>query len=100
MFGIYDFAEGKIHQVLRLDNDQFFVIIKSIVYLYNSKNNNIQLLLSFNEEPVTIRYENQNSQLYIAFADKLEIYSYPALQKLASLTAPFPIKSLDFRYAY
>ena len=96
----YDFDEGIIEQVIRLDNDRFFVIINNVIFLYDLKNNNTKQLLSFDEKPVTIRYENLNSNLYIAFDDRLEIYSYPALQKLAAQTAPFPVKSLDLRYGY
>lgn len=97
---IYDIVEGQIQKVIKLDKNRFFLVIDNRVYLYSSDSNSSQMLFSFDESFSEMAYESLNSNLFFAFHDRVEIYSFPGLKKIATTTTSTTIKGLNLKYGY
>lgn len=96
----FEFAEGLIQRTIQFNQDKFFLNIDQKVFLFNSIDQSNKFLLSFNEDIVDFVFDDITSNLFIAFSDRVEIYSYPDMQKIASQKAPYPVKSIELRRAY
>lgn len=96
----HDFTEGLILHTERLDLDRFFLNIDRKIYLFDVIDKSNKLLFNIDDDLIDIVYENINSNLYLVFSDRVEIYSYPAVQKLATQVSTYPIKSIELRQAY
>lgn len=96
----FDFDEGIIRQTIQFNQDKFFLNIDQKIFLFNSVDKNNKLLLNFSEDLVDIAFDDITSNLFIAFSDRVEIYAYPGMQKIASQPAPYPVKSIELRRAY
>jgi hypothetical protein len=92
--------EGRIKQVVRYDEDRFFLNIENKIYLYNYLANSNLLLLEFTDEIISFKYDRVNSRIIIAFENKVQFYSYPGQKLIQEQYLPHPIKSIDLRFTY
>ncbi|MEJ2594098.1 MAG: hypothetical protein P8100_03000 [bacterium] len=91
---------GLIRQVEKYDADRFFLNIDNSIYLYNYAEGFNKLIREFSEEVVAFKYEPVNSVLFVAFEQRVEVYSYPANQLLHQQNIPYRVKSIDVRIGY
>ena len=70
------------------------------IYLYNYANNTNVLIREFIDEIVEFEYEPITSRLFIAFENKVQVYSYPGNDLIQEISSPAPIKSLDLRFTF
>ena len=96
----HEFKEGIIKHVERYDLDLFFLNIEKKIFLFNTIDKSNKLVLTIDEDLVDMVYENINRNLYLVFSDRVEIYSYPGVQKIATQISPYPIKSIEIRKTY
>lgn len=91
---------GLIRQVEKYDADRFFLLIDNSIYLYNYAEGFNKIIREFPEEVVAFKYEPVNGAIFVAFEQRVEVYSYPANQLLHQQNIPYPVKSIDVRIGY
>lgn len=96
----FDIDEGIILRTEQFDQDRFFLNIDKNVFLFNSVDKSNKKLLSFEDDIVDFVFDDIKNNLFVAFSDRVEIYSYPGMEKIATQMATFPVKTIELRRAY
>lgn len=96
----YEFSEGKIRKTVKLNESNFFIGIENRIFQYDTDVQKPLKLLSFNEIPVDFEYEFLSSQLIISFKDRIEIYAYPGLKMIKSISTSSTVKGIELKYSY
>lgn len=96
----YTISEGILERTVRLDPDRFLLYMGRKLYRYDSNDNFTKELLGFTEDLVDMSYERINGLLYLVFENRIDVYSYPDLNKQHTINSPYPTKSIELHYSY
>jgi len=95
-----DIEEGLIHFTEQYNQDKFFLNTGNKIVFFDSVDESTKQLLTLDEPLIDMAFERISSQLFLVYTDRVEIFSYPSMQKVATQAAPHSIKSIELRVAY
>jgi len=78
----------------------FLFSVNKKVYSFNTQTLAQEQLISLNDEIVSVDFDETQQIVFVATANSVYFYAYPAMQELTTYTSDEPIKGIILRYAY
>ncbi len=98
--GYHQIEEGEITDVCVMNDGMLFLLIGNNIYLHYYKQNATAELISFQQAPEKIYFEQLTKRVVVQFEMDLSFFLYPEMLEISSLNFSDPLKTVQFYYQY
>lgn len=95
-----ELTSTEIHQTCKIDETDFLFSSNNQLFHFNSQNQSYEKVKDADYEILHIKFDELNNRLFILHANRVDIYSYSGITKIATIESTNLLLGIELKYGY
>lgn len=91
---------SKINLTCKIDQTDYLFTSGNTLFHYNTQSQTSVKLAESNDNIIDIEFDIAGNRLFVAHRNEIEIFSFPDMNKIASIDSPYILKGIELKLGY